>query len=105
MNRVPLIRKVLLTLRVITKRDKCEAMNTQKQSERECGPYMVMYMLAIGKILSDRHDNFGDIINKIDHHLNHERHLEQIDEHQLARTTRKDLHELLQNREAAMRSL
>ena len=48
-RRIPAIRMLLRKLTLIAKRDKCETMPTQKQSERECGPRMVMYMLTIGK--------------------------------------------------------
>ena len=101
-QRIPKIRKLLLRPKVITKRDKCEAMHTQPQSESECGSRMAMYMLAFGKILKGLDVKTRDIKHEIENHLDRERRMGTIDENLLARTT---MQEVLYNKQLASQSL
>ena len=59
-------------------------MDTQQQSDRECGPRMTMYMVEIGKALTKllrSHMNFGTIKMEMDKFMEHENHIAQTVEH------------------------
>ena len=82
-------------------------MNTQPQSERECGPRMLMYMVKIGKFMKQLGNRytFDKLLPNLDHFLAHERRIEAFSKHSLAHTTRKATHEAVQNKQIELNSI
>ena len=105
-TRIPLIRQLLRKLNLITKRDKCEAIHTSPQSEKECGPHMVKYMLEIERLMHQRRYDFGTLKYKIDQFLQHEQSLvDPHDEHLLALKTRKNILDYTRSKQVGLKSL
>ena len=104
---VATIRKLLRTAQLITKRDKCEAMRTRGQSERECGACMVTYMIVIGRILQEIPYTSGNLKGKIDIHLKREIYVanDHTDVHMLAKKTRQDVLRTLQTKQLALMAI
>ena len=93
---VPTIRKLLRTAQLITKRDKCEAMRTRGQSERECRARMVTSMVEIGRLMKANSYNFTTFKRKLDNFLHHAWSMgSDEDEHIFARTSRNTISTML----------
>ena len=82
-------------------------MNTQPQSERECGPRMLMYMIKIGNYMKqlDNKYTFETLQMKLDQFTIHERHVAIGNEHSLANNTRKTILDTVQNKLVELNSI
>ena len=105
-GRLPTIRNLLRRCKLISKQDKCTAMNTQPQSERECGPRMLMYMIKIGHHMTQMGNRytFGTLKTELDHLMVHERCSATITEHSLAHNTRTAIIEIVQHKQMELKS-
>ena len=82
-------------------------MNTQPQSERECGPRMLMYMIKIGNYMTQLGNRytFGTLKTELDHLMVHERRSATITEHSLAHNTRTAIIETVQHKQMELKSI
>ena len=82
-------------------------MDTQPQSNRECGPLMTMYMVEFGEALTKLGNkfSFGALKMEMDQFIVHEEHIAKAVEHSLASTTRQAIHEVLENKQIEIKSI
>ena len=82
-------------------------MDTQQQSERDCGPRMTMYMVIIGEILRKigSRFNFGILKLEIYKFLKNEKFIAKTATHSLAKAIRQRIHEMLKNKQIELKSI
>ena len=97
-GRISIIKGNLKKVNLIGKKDRCIAMNTVGQTERECGIRMAAYM-TLFRSLDVQHLNTEEIINRTNRYVAHERNFTD----DLAARRRADIHRMLETEQKLIR--